>query len=534
MLIAGIDIGNSTTEIVVSQGSQPIAWDRRPTRGSKGSAASVQSAAALLKSIERTNNISVDAVSIAPWKPVSTTTSTISEPKPFTGVLQIISCSQHSVTGNGAVSGRPWVVDQPLPAGKVIAVVPDHIHFEDAARLISACNQVVGAIAARDEAILISHRIQHAIPIVDCADTDLAQQALKLFIEVRPAGNSVVSVNDVWVVSHELGLDESQHKNISLLASWLKQDRAAVLAVMKEAPKEITFETNDFVCWANGVTEPTFHAVDRMNENHVGAIRQHNEFLIDDLWALDLGKTLSMLGLKVSASSHSRTVVTAELASSPAPHVESENYFQAPVTICESEAVAAAIGAQTTPGITKDAIIVDIGGGTIDRIASATPVSVAGAGEMLTSAVAHYLNIPLGAADWIKRLPAARVESPQILLNEDGTRTFTDNMNVTSFLGKLVTPGPSGLMSFGPNLQVAEWRLIRQLLKANVIAANIERLISDFDNANVVLVGGPAADDELLPLVSALPNVRAVGRGNVAGQLGQRYCVAYGLTQIAN
>ncbi|KAA3621311.1 MAG: hypothetical protein DWQ08_14260, partial [Proteobacteria bacterium] len=47
---------------------------------------------------------------------------------------------------------------------------------------------------------------------------------------------------------------------------------------------------------------------------------------------------------------------------------------------------------------------------------------------------------------------------------------------------------------------------------------------------DVVIVGGPAGDDELLPAIGRLGNVKAYGRGNVAGCLGHRYAVAYGLT----
>ena len=205
-----------------------------------------------------------------------------------------------------------------------------------------------------------------------------------------------------------------------------------------------------------------------------------------------------------------------------------------PVTVCESEARAAAIGALTTPGIAPDAVIIDIGGGTIDLIASKAELSVAGAGEMLTAAVAHLLEVPLGAADWIKRTAAQRVESPQVVLNEDGSKNFVDSLPTQSFVGKLVAPGPSGLLSFSTIFQLAEWRLARQGFKKRIIAENIGRLIENYKHADLVLVGGPAIDDELLPAVSALPNVRAVGRGNVAGILGQRYCVAYGLTQMVN
>jgi hypothetical protein len=46
-------------------------------------------------------------------------------------------------------------------------------------------------------------------------------------------------------------------------------------------------------------------------------------------------------------------------------------------------------------------------------------------------------------------------------------------------------------------------------------------------------VGGLAGDDEILAAVAgALPPGTAVGRGDVAGSLGHRYAVAYGLALL--
>jgi hypothetical protein len=49
---------------------------------------------------------------------------------------------------------------------------------------------------------------------------------------------------------------------------------------------------------------------------------------------------------------------------------------------------------------------------------------------------------------------------------------------------------------------------------------------------SLVIVGGPVADDELLPVLGAITGVKGLGKGNVAGKLGHRYAVAYGLSQI--
>ena len=52
-LVAGIDIGNATTEIVLARAAQgsltPVLAEQVPTRGAKGSATSVTAAAALVR-----------------------------------------------------------------------------------------------------------------------------------------------------------------------------------------------------------------------------------------------------------------------------------------------------------------------------------------------------------------------------------------------------------------------------------------------------------------------------------------------------
>ena len=79
-------------------------------------------------------------------------------------------------------------------------------------------------------------------------------------------------------------------------------------------------------------------------------------------------------------------------------------------------------GALTTPGAQASALVIDIGAGTIDVIGPESEVVAAGAGEMLTMAVAVTLGVPLAAADWVKRGSSVRVEAGQRYEAEDGTR----------------------------------------------------------------------------------------------------------------
>ena len=50
-VIAGVDVGNATTEVVLVSGGKIAAAGRVPTRGRKGSADSLRGAAALVRRV---------------------------------------------------------------------------------------------------------------------------------------------------------------------------------------------------------------------------------------------------------------------------------------------------------------------------------------------------------------------------------------------------------------------------------------------------------------------------------------------------
>ena len=70
---------------------------------------------------------------------------------------------------------------------------------------------------------------------------------------------------------------------------------------------------------------------------------------------------------------------------------------------------------------------------------------------------------------------------------------------------------------------------------ASTRAAAAARALRTLDAhpATVVVVGGPAADDEAMAAIArVLPEAVAVGLGDVAGVLGPRFSVAYGLAVL--
>jgi hypothetical protein len=552
-LVAGIDIGNSTTEIVISEGEKPVAWDRRPTRGTKGSQASVQAAHSLLRNMEREHNLTVTKVVVAPWHPVETLTSTIHEPLPETGNIRIVKTAHSSVVGDGWAAGQPWVVGTKCEVSvPVIALVPKSFGYELAAKKINEAVEsgatVGGVIVADDEAVLIAKRINLAVPVVDGADLTSALQAIQLFMEVRPQGFSVQTATDVWALRSALSLEESQVVHLNSIARWVRNDRTIVLGIFSDS-HESDAKTFGRLTWLDGTSVDLFDSIGTFNASNIGDvvdIEIFEKISTSDVWAFDITAALADKGLRNIG--HTRDLAIAQLAKSNAKEeVNLEIIFEVPVTVAKSEAHAAALGANTTPGLAKDAVILDIGGGTLDIISisefDVTEMSAAGAGELLTAAVAHALGISRGAADWIKRGPAQRLESPHVLLGEDGSKAFVeeDKAYPATAMGSLVTPGPAGYLTFGQNIAPAEWRIMRQSLKRIAIGANVARLLRSFNLSsdsekihNIVIVGGPAADDELIPILSQIQGIGGLGRGNVAGILGHRFAVAYGLSQLAD
>jgi len=71
-VIAGVDVGNATTEVVLVSGGKILGAGRVPTRGRKGSPGSLRGAAALVRRLERQLGGTVGEARIAPLRAVDT------------------------------------------------------------------------------------------------------------------------------------------------------------------------------------------------------------------------------------------------------------------------------------------------------------------------------------------------------------------------------------------------------------------------------------------------------------------------------
>ena len=355
------------------------------------------------------------------------------------------------------------------------------------------------------------------------------------------SASGVHDLADAVRISALTGLDRTEHADAEAIANQLRGIRDAAIAIFDErratpvSPGRTTHvKVDDDIRDLREVANSPLRA----REGGSLAFDASTWQPFADLWAVDLAEVADTSAIR-PRSVNERAISCATLADTTGDPTDVparilSEQLGLPVFLASSEATAARIGALSTPAANPDALVLDLGGGTIDAASSSDhSIVVAGAGDLLTAAVAHLLNIPRGAAEWVKREPSARLEGPHVLVGEDGVRRFVDVPVTADAVGSLVVPGPAGLLPFNGHLAPGEWRMLRQQLKRAVISRNIKRATSGIDTArDAILVGGPAGDTELLSMaVRALPGCTP-GRADVAGQLGHRWAVAYGLTLL--
>ena len=595
-VVAGVDVGNATTEVVLISGGKVLAAGRMPTRGRKGSADSLRGAAALVRRVERQAGCTITEARIAPLRAVDTAVVTVPDTVPPRGRLRVLAAGVATPGGTGVCVGRPLPLPAadlpsgqpvPVPSGPAlpvasgpafVAVVPLGLRYDQAAaqvrKLLTAGTPVGAVLVAGDEGVLVANRLPGGLPVIDQVDAAAAAACQLLAVEVRPPGHTLSLLTDPVALAARLGLAGHEAADAVALGRALADHANAVVGLLAApagavragaaqasavragtvragtAPSGAEGSASDGA-WLQNADEPWVRTADggrlslRDACQHlpgwpVGTVRAFGETGVDDLFAVDLAAVADAATARQGSTG--RALLVASLSRAAGPQAPSPagllgDLLALPVRSPASEPAAARRGALTTPGARPQAVVVDLGAGTIDVISAESDVVAAGAGDLLTAAVAETLGIPRAAADWVKRGPCLRVDGGQRFEAEDGSRGFLTAAAPASAAGMLAVEGPGGLLPFDRRHGPGEWRAIRIRLKLAVLAANFQRAVRTLgpDLSQVLIVGGPAGDEELLGIIArSLPPGVAVGRGDVGGTcegeaLGHRYAVALGL-----
>jgi hypothetical protein len=550
-VIAGVDVGNATTEVVLVSGGEILGAGRVPTRGRKGSAASLRGAAALVRRLERQLGGVAGEARIAPLRAVDTSVLTVPDAVAPAGRLRVLAAGVPTPGGTGACVGPPLSLADPGPRdGPVVAVVPPGLRYDEAAArlraLLTAGTRIGAVLVAGDEGVLIANRLPGELPVIDQVDAGAAAACQLLAVEVRPPGHTLRLLADPVALGARFGLRADEAGDAAAIGRALADHANAVVGLLA-APALPEVPAEPWVMTAEDGCLPLRVACARLGGWPVGAVRAFGTGTaatgtkVDDLFAVDLAAAAEAATARQGSTGRAVLVASLSRTGNEQAAAALADLLDMPAHSPVTEPAAARLGALTTPGARDDAVVVDLGAGTIDVIAGgATGRSVvaAGAGELLTATVAEMLGISRAAADWVKRGPCVRLDGGQRFEAEDGTRGFLDVPAPASAAGMLAVDGPGGWLPFDRRHGPGEWRAIRLRLKLAVLAANFRRAVRTLgqDPEQVLVVGGPAGDEELLGVLARmLPDGVAAGRGHVGGTcpgqpLGHRYAVALGLT----
>jgi hypothetical protein len=396
-----------------------------------------------------------------------------------------------------------------------VALVPSGTGYAEAAAVVNrSAADVVAVALADDEAVLVGNRLEARIPVVDQVPVERLAAAVRVAVEVaRPGGALARVVDPLWLTA-ELGLNDRERADAAVAATQLA-GRSAGLVLLDSSP----------VVPVPGADE--LSAVVRSGEG----------------WRLaDHGTTYADLAVvDVTETAWPREpgdhALAAAYLAGEADAVDASEELAGrlgfPVVLVDGEARMAALGAASTPGAAPDAAVLDLGAGTADLVVGGAAEVRAGCGALLTLTVALALGVTRGSAEWVKRGPCVRVEGPTVRVAETGERYLDEVPAPASAIGRLAVPGPAGLLGFGAELPAATWRAARWALKEEVLGRALRETTLALPST-LVVVGGPAGDDEAIAAVSGyVPPGTVVGRADVAGALGHRYAVAWGLAAEA-
>jgi hypothetical protein len=555
VLVAGVDVGNSTTELAVARvepGREPqfLLVLQCPTSGPKGSVACAAGVRELLARAERRLGEAPARLLLAELHPVEAGLVELGrlEELALEGAA-IARPASTTPSGEGVGAGVLRSLADlagPPDGGSAIAIVGSE-DFEDAAAALRSARdrgwQVAAVIAEQDDAVLIGNRFDRTVPIVDeVADAAVLPRGARAAVEVAPAGADVVELSDPLRIAVLLGLNPEEARAARVAARAVAGHRAAIVVRVppSERPGPASPADSITLLDADGAVLPFD---ERRPPPAPGVVRTIRGAAGDSARVLDVSWTPLPVPPDDAGFTRRlarrRAVAVALLTEGDADGLVEELSQLAEVSVIARESDAAVLGASTTPGAGRAPLVLDLGGGTVDlhrddgeRVRA---IATAGAGELVTRVCAGLLGCDRATAEHAKQRRSARVETPFALHHEDGSRSFLGEPAPPETLARLCVLDGRRLAPLEAPLTPEVWRMLRRAAKRDVIAHNVARAIDAAGGVErgelVMLVGGSACDVEVVDGVAAelVEFDVAVARGDVLGRYGPRAAVAVGL-----
>ncbi|MGU6536933.1 propanediol dehydratase reactivase alpha subunit PduG [Salmonella enterica] len=534
--IAGIDIGNSSTEVALATlneaGALTITHSAlAETTGIKGTLRNVFGIQEALALVAKRAGINVSDISLI----------RINEATPVIGDVAMETITETIITESTMIGHNPntpggvglgvgiTITPEELltrPAdSSYILVVSSAFDFADIANVINASMragyQITGVILQRDDGVLVSNRLEKSLPIVDeVLYIDRIPLGMLAAIEVAVPGKVIETLSNPYGIATVFNLNADETKNIVPMARALIGNRSAVVVKTPSGDvKARAIPAGNLELQAQGRTvrvdvaagaEAIMKAVDGCGKldnvtgeagTNIGGMLEHvrqtmaeltnkpsSEIFIQDLLAVDTSVPVSVTGGLAGEFSLEQAVGIASMVKSDRLQMamiarEIEQKLNIDVQIGGAEAEAAILGALTTPGTTRPLAILDLGAGSTDASiinpkGEIIATHLAGAGDMVTMIIARELGLEdRYLAEEIKKYPLAKVESLFHLRHEDGSVQFFPTPLPPAVFARVCVVKPDELVPLPGDLALEKVRAIRRSAKERVFVTNALRAL---------------------------------------------------------
>lgn len=535
-LVAGVDIGNATTEVAIANVSDNneitfLTSDYVNTTGIKGTRQNIHGVLAAIRQALSKIGKTIDDLDLV----------RINEAAPVIGDVAMETITETIITESTMIGHNPSTpgglglgigktidihdLEKADPEEDYLVLIGREVDFEIAAQLINRAVQhgkkINGAIVQKDDGVLINNRLEKKIPIID--EVSLLEKVpvgMKAAIEVAPPGGVVEVLSNPYGIATVFELSAEETKLIVPIARALIGNRSAVVIKTpkgdvqarkipagkihilgkKKATVDVDEGAEKLMSALNICApiedikgEPGTNAggmLERVRQVMSGLTEQSpHDIKIQDLLAVNTFNPQKVKGGLAEEFSMENAVGIAAMVKADKLQMqiiadELRSQIKAKVEVGGVEADMAVRGALSTPGTNTPIAIVDMGAGSTDAsimTSSGKIVSIhlAGAGDMVTMLINSELGLDdLGLAEDIKKYPLAKVESLFHIRHEDGTVEFFEKPLEPHVFARVVILKEGAMIPVPGDHSVEKIKLVRKSAKERVFVTNALRSLS--------------------------------------------------------
>lgn len=595
-LIVGIDIGNATTESTLAEVNgkeiKVLSSGIVKTTGIKGTKENVKGVFASLQKAFQSAGKDMSELSLV----------RINEAAPVIGDVAMETITETIITESTMIGHNPTTpggagigvgisvlldnIDEKFSGEDVIALIPKHIDFQDAAKKINEMTakgvNIRGAVVQKDDAVLINNRLNKKIPIIDeVLYFEKVPVNMLTALEVAEKGKVISMLSNPYGIATLFKLNSEETKMIVPISRALIGNRSAVVIKTPKGDvksrvipagkihiagmsknREVEVDKGAEVIME--ALETCFPIADIWGETGTNAggmlekvrivmaqltNQDPKNIKIQDLLAVNTFVPKKVKGGIAEEFSMENAIGLAAMVKADRLQMEMiatdlQEKLGKKVVVGGVEAEMAIIGALTTPGTNKPLAIIDMGAGSTDasvitRDGRISSCHLAGAGNMVTMLIDKELGLGnFDLAEDIKKYPLAKVESLFHIRHEDGSVQFFDETLDPRTFARVVILKEGNMIPLDIDEPIEKIKKVRRDAKEKVFVVNAVRALKKVspsgnirDIDHVVLVGGSALDFEVPQMVTEKLSYYGVvaGRGNIRGIEGPRNAVATGL-----